>query len=72
MTKSAVYFKKIKTQHGKVLKELRAYKSASKRSDKEAAKLQALIQAMPEKDRDLYEESINNYLELLATKFPFL
>lgn len=71
-TRSAQAFIQLKAQHAKVLKALSNSKSATRKADAEARKLSKMIDAFPLKDRELYAEVLNNYIELLETKFVFL
>lgn len=71
-TKSAVAFEKLKAQHARVLKALSATKRVANRADAEARKLSKMIDKFPAKDRELYVEVLNQYIELLETKFVLL
>lgn len=71
-TKSAKAFAELKKQHAKVLRALNATKSAGNRADVEARKLSKMIDKFPLEERELYSEVLNNYIELLETKFVFL
>lgn len=68
-TKSAKAFQALKKQHAKVLRTLTATKVTAKRSETEARKLSSMIDKFPLEDRELYSEVLNNYIELLQTKF---
>ncbi len=71
-TKSAKAFAELKEQHTKVLRALNNTKSASRKADQEARKLSRMIDKFPLEERELYSEVLNNYIELLETKFVFL
>lgn len=68
-TKSAKAFAELKKQHAKVLRALRVNKSTMDKAYAEARKLSKMIDKFPNEERELYAEVLNNYIELLDSKF---
>lgn len=71
-TKSAKAFSQLKKQHAKVLRGLNMTKAANEKLYREARKLSKMIDKFPLEERELYAEVLNNYTELLETKFALL